>query len=335
MAISIQCQCSRQITVSDALAGQPTRCPSCGRRHVVPRPVPQAPVYHQAAPQVPSAPLSGKCCRECGAGLIAKSAFCHSCGLPTVEPDQTVEAFSPHDPAFAAPQAPVAAPAPIAAPQQPQPAQMASPFAGGDQAEAAFASNKPSQPQQQPKSESKPTKPAETPATPLGNLAMACAYISMLLGMISVGIAVPMMRAASGDHCAGSSCGFVSAASNHMDQLVTLQYAVLSLIALFTMFGLFMGFLGLFHVGKKRGVAAWGLILCFLLGAFAAGGMKKVKQLDAQFNPDPIYREAEISTGMENCPSEYQGCTIDTHGCIGSCGDEARVNDEIGESDVQ
>ena len=87
MAITIHCQCSREIKVSEALAGQPTRCPSCGRRHIVPQ------LEVVPSHQRPVAQLSEVCCRECNAHLLADAQFCHHCGLPANEPQPVV---APH-----------------------------------------------------------------------------------------------------------------------------------------------------------------------------------------------------------------------------------------------
>lgn len=82
MSITIQCQCSRVITVSAQLAGQTTRCPSCGRRHLIPTNLPEPlPV---ALADEPAPEFDGECA-ECGEALLRDAAYCHGCGLPRDE----------------------------------------------------------------------------------------------------------------------------------------------------------------------------------------------------------------------------------------------------------
>ncbi len=326
MAITIHCQCSREIKVSEALAGQPTRCPSCGRRHIVPqREVP------------PPTPVQ-QCCRECQTPLHAHANFCHGCGLPTTEPVPGV-AYGPpqvpHKPA-SWPPAPAAYPPPPpshyeapqppqahAAPPRPQPP-MSDPF-GANQpfhqpsphAAAAPPPQRPTPPQQahsdqargdQARGDEDPMdgpftraarKRRTKPASPLGNVALACAYMGLLLGLVSIAFAVPL------SHALGCGGGEISV--EQAESLLNLQKGILALIGIFAVFGMLMGFLGMFHFGHKKSGAIWGLVLCFLIGAMASGATERVNERIGALSVFEKQEQVEDQPGWFN---SNRGCPL-------------------------
>lgn len=288
MTIKIQCQCSRVITVSEQLAGQPTRCPSCGRRHIVPAVKP--------APR--TLELSESTCRDCASTLAKDAAFCHCCGLPaapvvTERRDGFAAAMKRHwdaakkaeAEAAAAPPPPQAVTAGIAPPPQPVPqnyqqAQQAAamnaappivpslpgPFAGPNAAAIREAVGP----------FVRAVANQQRPVSGLGRIAMTCVYMAMFLGIFSVIFALPLL---GGISCNGSEISV----AQHQSLLKLLQ-GMGALTMLFTFVGLLTGFLGMFHFGRRRGNAVAGLFLSILLGIFAVTGVGKVRHEIAKLN---------------------------------------------------
>ncbi|MGE0434955.1 MAG: hypothetical protein AB7K09_17175 [Planctomycetota bacterium] len=307
MSITIQCQCSRVITVSEELAGQPTRCPSCGRRHLIPQ---------VRRPEVRKADLSGRACRDCRIELVKGADFCHQCGLPASTPQSVVgEPVT----APAAPAAP--APAHVHIPQihvqhiavpiphvhAAAPPQMASPFRcctrhkqPQQQMVAQPQQQMVAQPQQQ-----GPFAAAMKPPVPVSGLArvsMTCAYIAILLSMFTVLAALPMAH-----HLYRGS----DLAPNQAHSLMVLIKGMGAMIGLFAFSGLLTGFLGLFHFGRRRAGAALGLVLCFVVGSATAGSIDRMQKRYAHVHHLPTtQQECEI------CP-----CPL---GCPGNCPSDAQ-----------
>jgi hypothetical protein len=262
MSITIQCQCSRVITVSEELAGQPTRCPSCGRRHLIP----------QVRREARKADLSGRVCRDCRVELVKGAEFCHVCGLPAATPKSVVQpADAPVAPA-AVPQAPqpqihvqhITVPVPMPhghGPVQAMPPQMAGPWGCCRKSRAAQAAHAGQGPF------AAAMKP-EKPVSGLAKVSMTCAYISILLSMFTVLAAIPM----AGHLYRGMPLEPVQARS-----LIVLIQGMAGLIGLFSFVGVLTGFLGLFHFGRKRAGAVLGIVLSIVVGMAALRSVHHMK----------------------------------------------------------
>lgn len=276
MTIKIQCQCSRVIAVSDQLAGQPTRCPSCGRRHIVPavKPAPE--------PALPrTIELSNCKCRDCQTALAKDAAFCHSCGLPTqpapIQPPPVQVAM--HAPVPSMPPVPMVPPPPPVPPMPHMPPQGPFPSAATRETMGPFA-----------RAISKQSRPISG----LGRISMTCTYMAIFLGIFSAIFALPLL----GGHCHASH-----------DISLQQQYSLLSLLRgmgaltiLFTLVGMLTGFLGLFHFGRRRWNAVAGLILSFVIFGFAGSSVAKVNKQIKQ-----IKHDANITCPTSDCEGK-SGC---------------------------
>lgn len=248
MSITIQCQCSRVISVSEELAGQPTRCPSCGRRHLIPQ-------VRRVQVEARKADLSGRHCRDCHTELVKGAEFCHSCGLPHSTPKSVVEQVPVHTTAQVHSNATAPQPVMMAAPIP----QMAHPFAAGccgtRQVQGPFAA----------------AMKIEKPVSGLSKVAMSCAYIAILLGIFTALAAVPMV---------GHLRHKVALDPAQAASLMTLVKGMGALIAMFSLVGLVTGFLGMFHFGRRRCGAVLGMVLCFFVGASA---VHNIHRLDVRY----------------------------------------------------
>lgn len=264
MSITIQCQCSRVISVSEELAGQPTRCPSCGRRHLIPQIRRVPPVPHI---EVRKAELSGRACRDCRTELVKGAEFCHSCGLPHATPKSVVEHVAMPVPAI-----PVPAMPPHVPHVQPSVPQMAHPFAGccptGRHPQGPFAA----------------AMRIEKPVSGLAKVSMSCAYIAILLGIFTALAAIPMV---------GYLRHNVSLEPGQAASVMTLVKGMGALIAMFAGVGLITGFLGLFHFGRRRCGAVLGMILCFFVGASATANICK---LDKRYRHHQVAPPADVQS---------------------------------------
>jgi DNA-directed RNA polymerase subunit RPC12/RpoP len=281
MAITIHCPCSRVLTVSDTLAGRPTRCPSCGRRHIVP----EAPV---APPAPDTAELGEIACRECGTRLLKTAAFCHCCGLPTdapkpeagpVRPEPPGRPLPPPTPAealrhahqmrkvIAPPPVPPPPPAPKP-PTPPAPPQQAGPF--GERAAAASTAKPFAAPPR--KGDDGPFVSAvaakrRLKSSGLGRLAMTFAFISGLLAIFNYAfVYLPLMY-----HQASLSPGDIGT-------LAPLAGRLGGITMLFSFAAVVMGFLGMFHFGRRRAGAIVAMLIALLIGGAVSSSTKQLAE---------------------------------------------------------
>jgi len=288
MPVTIRCQCSRMLMVSEELAGQPTRCPSCGRRHIVPamtKPEPRGPE------------LSGENCTDCRTPLLKDAAFCHSCGLPAKAPETAVApkvgpvqavAMAAALPRMVIPaQVPMNQPLPASvaptapvAPQNAAPA-MASPFAGRVASIASNAHGCCSGAQQGPfaKAASNACGSSDRPQSGFGKVSMTCAYMTMFLGLFTVVFSLPLF---------GHTFNSAELSGDQAASLYKLLAGVMGLTGVFGVIGVVSGFFGLFHCGRRKSAAFWGMVLSIvMLNAFHHGKEVVDSEYRVRFKADP------------------------------------------------